>query len=197
MDGYRDAWEELYASQNRPWRGVADISWMGIRPGDRVLDLGCGNGKTSEALIAAGARVTGIDFSPSAVDSCVARMGDRGEFVVADVRDLPFGDGVFDTVVSVHVLEHVPASDILQATGEVMRVLRRGGRLYLVCFAEGDMRSEGRKEDVRNGILYRYLSEEDVRSMFPDSDVSDVELLEEPTRFGTVRRRLRCAVTRL
>ncbi len=196
MDGYRDAWEDLYASQARPWRGVADISWMGVSPGERVLDLGCGNGKTSEALIAAGAEVTGIDFSPSAVESCRSRIGSGAVFEVADVRDLPFSDGTFDAVVSVHVLEHVPATDISKACGEILRVLRSGGRLFMQCFAEGDMRSGGRKEDVRNGILYRYLSEDDLRSMFPGAEVSGAELLEEPTRFGTVRRRLRCVVSK-
>lgn len=197
MDEFRDAWEELYASQGRLWRGVADISWMGIRPGDRVLDLGCGNGKTSEALVTAGAEVTGVDFSPSAIDSCAGWLGGRASFEVADVRRLPFGDGTFDAVVSVHVLEHVPASDVNRASEEIMRVLRKGGRLYFVCFAEGDMRSEGRKEDIRNGILYRYLSEDDVRTMFQGDDVSDLVFLEEPTRFGTVRRRIRCVVTKI
>ncbi len=196
MDSFRDSWEELYASQARPWRGVADISWMDVRPGDRVLDLGCGNGKTSEALIAAGAVVTGVDFSPSAVGSCVSRLGSGAAFEVADVRDLPFPDGSFDAVVSVHVLEHVPEQDVPKASGEVMRVLGDGGRVYLQCFAEGDMRSGGRKEDVRNGILYRYLSESDVRAMFPGAEISGFELLEEPTRFGTVRRRLRCVVAK-
>ena len=196
MDCYRDAWEELYASQGRPWRGMADISWMGIQPGEKVLDLGCGNGKTSEALLNAGASVTGVDYSASAVESCVRRLGERAVFEVADVRDLPFADEAFDSVVSVHVLEHVPAYDIGKAAEEVLRVLRKGGRLYFICFAEGDMRSGGKKEDVRNGILYRYLSEGEVRSLFPDSDISDLVLLEEPTRFGTVRRRFRCVVTK-
>ena len=194
MDRQREAWESLYSGQVRPWRGVADISWMDISEGDRVLDLGCGNGKTSAALMEKGAVVTGIDFSPSAVRSCMDQFGGKGTFLEADVRALPFPDGSFDKIVSVHVIEHVPASDISKASEEIMRALREGGTLYLRCFAEGDMRSGGRKEDTRNGILYRYFTEEDIRSIFPSMEIVSVERIEEPTRFGTVRCRLQAVL---
>ncbi len=196
MDRYQEAWENLYSGQSRPWRGVADISWMDISEGDRVLDLGCGNGKTSAALMDQGAVVTGIDFSPSAVGSCRKLFGDRGTFTEADVRSLPFEDQTFDRVVSVHVIEHVPESDVIKAAGEIVRVLRRGGILYLRCFAEGDMRSDGKREDTRNGILYRYLSEGDIRSIFSALEIVSVERVEEPTRFGTVRCRLQAVLRR-
>ncbi len=196
MDRQQEAWESLYSGQARPWRGVADISWMDISEGDRVLDLGCGNGKTSAALMEREASVTGIDFSPSAVASCRKLFGEKGTFLEADVRALPFADGSFDRVVSVHVIEHVPESDISKASEEIRRVLRSGGTLYLRCFAEGDMRSEGRREDIRNGILYRYLTEDDVRSIFPSMEVVSVERMEEPTRFGTVRCRLQAVLRR-
>ena len=194
MDGYQEAWENLYSGQSRPWRGVADISWMDISSGDRVLDLGCGNGKTSAALMERGAEVTGIDFSPSAVESCRKLFGGKGRFLEADVRSLPFADGVFDKAVSVHVIEHVPESDIHTAAEEIVRVLREGGELFLRCFAEGDMRSDGKREDVRNGILYRYLTEEDIRSAFPATEIVSLERVEEPTRFGTVRCRLQAVL---
>ena len=194
MDGYQEAWESLYSGQARPWRGVADISWMSVAEGERVLDLGCGNGKTSAALMERGAEVTGIDFSTSAVDSCRRLFGEKGAFIEADVRGLPFDDNAFDIVVSVHVIEHVPECDIMKASEEIVRVLRSGGTLYLRCFAEGDMRSDGKREDVRNGILYRYLTEGDIRSVFPTLEIISVELIEEPTRFGTVRRRLQAVL---
>ena len=196
MDRYQEAWESLYSGQSRPWRGVADIAWMSVSAGDRVLDLGCGNGKTSAALIERGADVTGIDFSPSAVESCKRIFGEKGTFLEADVRSLPFADGSFDIVVSVHVIEHVPESDISKASEEIVRVLRTGGTLYLRCFAEGDMRSEGKREDVRNGILYRYFTEDDIRTVFPTMEVISLDRTEKPTRFGTVRCRLQAVLRR-
>ena len=114
--------------------------------------------------------------------------------MTADCRDLPFPDGSFDAVVAVHVFEHVPAEDLGKAVSEALRVTVPGGRICIRCFAEGDMRSGGRKEDVRNGILYRYFSEDDIRGMFRGEDVMSVEHVDEPTRFGTVRRRLECVI---
>lgn len=195
MDVQKEAWEKLYRGQPRAWRGVADIRWISVGPGDRVLDLGCGNGKTSAALMESGAAVTGADFSEAAVESCRRLFGGRGTFAVADARDLPFADGSFDSLVAVHVLEHVPEADVRKAVSEIGRVVRKGGRIYLRCFAEGDMRSEGKKEDLRNGILYRYFSEKDVLELFGDYTTVSMELVEEPTRFGTVRRRWECILT--
>ncbi|AGI47975.1 Methylase involved in ubiquinone/menaquinone biosynthesis [Thermoplasmatales archaeon BRNA1] len=194
MDPYLEAWDSLYAGQPRSWRGTSSVSWMGIPPGSRVLDAGCGNGKTSASLIQDGCRVTGFDFSPRAVAACRELFGDRGEFVTADVRDLPFGDSSFDCVVAVHILEHVPAEDIPKAVSELLRVLVPGGRIYLQAFAVGDFRSKGRKEDVRNGILYRYFSEADVMGMFSSARIVSVHRKEETTRFGEVRRRLQCVM---
>ena len=58
------------------------------------------------------------------------------------------------------------------------------------------MRSEGKREDVRNGILYRYFTEDDIRTVFPTMEVISLERIEEPTRFGTVRCRLQAVLRR-
>lgn len=195
-DAQKDAWEKLYSSQGRPWRGVADIRWTGIAPGTRVLDLGCGNGKTSEALLEAGCAVVGADFSEAAVESCRKLLGHRAEFVAADCRDLPFPDGSFGAVAAVHVLEHVPRPDLEKAVSEMLRVTAPGGRICIRCFAEGDMRSGGEKESVRNGILYRYFSEDELRGLLRTEKILSLEHIDEPTRFGTVRRRMECVAER-
>ncbi len=171
---------------------MTEISWTGVVSGMKVLDLGCGNGKTSEALLDIGAEVTGIDFSQPAVDSCISRFGDSACFVCGDVCRLPFDDNEFDAVFAFHVLEHLTEPELKIAVSEIGRVLRPGGRLCLKCFAEGDMRSEGKAESVRNGILYRYFSEELVRSVFSCFEVGSFTPVTEKTRFGTYRKRFEC-----
>lgn len=192
MESQKQAWETAYKRQDRPWRGTTDISWTDIRPGMRVLDLGCGNGKTTDALLDAGAAVCGIDFSVSAVESCKRRFGNKAALTVGDVRELPYETGYFDALTAVHILDNLGDGDIGTAAHEWTRVLRPGGRLYLLCFSEGDLRSGGTKESFRNGIRYHYYSERELRDIFAEMDCISLETISERTRFGGDRVRIRC-----
>ena len=77
MEGQQEAWDSLYRGQDRPWRGVADISWTEIRPGDRVLELGCGNGKTAEALLERGIRHVVIKAGEQGLYAADGESGER------------------------------------------------------------------------------------------------------------------------
>lgn len=191
-DEDRNAWETLYSGQSRPWRGSVNLGWAPLERGMHVLDAGCGNGKATDTLLQMGCVATGIDFSGSAIESCRNRFGSKAEFEVGDIRSLPFGDSSFDAVLAVHSVEHVPASDEHLVFKEFSRILVPGGKLLLQVFAEGDFRSGGKNEDVRNGILYRYHSEDSLRLALSGWDILSLETIEERTRFGEVRRRLQC-----
>lgn len=96
-----------------------------VRPGDQVLDLGCGEGQLSVRLAEAGARVTAIDISFANVEQAGRAADERGEqlaLVVGDSERLPFRPG-FDVVVSSHVIEHLPRPD--RGLAEAVRVARR------------------------------------------------------------------------
>jgi 2-polyprenyl-6-hydroxyphenyl methylase/3-demethylubiquinone-9 3-methyltransferase len=100
------------------------IDWRGRA----VLDLGCAGGFMAEALEDRGARVTGIDPAAEAVAAAAAHAAEAGREIRYDVgvgEALPYGDGDFDAVVCVDVLEHV--SDLTRVLAEVARVLRPGG----------------------------------------------------------------------
>lgn len=100
--------------------------------GQDVLDLACGTGNAALLAAAAGARVTGIDLAPRLVEVAAERARAEGRdvaFVVGDAEALPFPGGAFDLVVSVFGI--VFAREPARAAGEVMRVLRPGGRLVL------------------------------------------------------------------
>jgi arsenite methyltransferase len=108
---------------------------LGLEPGERVLDVGCGPGLLCAEMagaVGAGGRVLGVDNSESmlriAMRNCAALPG--VSITIGDATALPADDGGFDAVVCAQVLEYVP--DVAAALAEFRRVLRTGGRLVLV-----------------------------------------------------------------
>jgi ubiquinone/menaquinone biosynthesis C-methylase UbiE len=100
-----------------------------IRPGDRVLEVGCGQGHLTKALLSRGVDIIGIDANPQAE---VVADSDRVRFMRAE--SLEFDDASFDFVVSVHAIEHIPPLD--EALAEMARVLKPGGRAVFIYPAE-------------------------------------------------------------
>lgn len=97
--------------------------------GDRVLEVGCGAGHLTTRLAERGVDVVGIDANPNAAE--VAGT-DRVSTMRAEALDFP--DASFDTIVSVHAIEHIPPLE--EALSEMARVLRPGGRALFIYPAE-------------------------------------------------------------
>ncbi len=130
--GYGDEYLRFLARE-RAQRTI-DFLRPQLRPGLRLLDIGCGPGQVTAALAEAVApgEAWGIDMEPSQVELARANAAEHGcgeaSFEVADGAQLPFDDGSFDVVSGCDVLAYVP--EPAAVLGEAQRVLRPGGLLF-------------------------------------------------------------------
>ena len=117
---------------------TVDYRRLGLGPGDRLLDLGCGFGRHAYGALRRGADVVACDLGHAElaeVRSMVAALRAAGEIpagaigtaVGADARRLPFADGAFDRIIAAEILEHIV--DDGAAVTELARLLRPGGTL--------------------------------------------------------------------
>ncbi len=100
-----------------------------VRPGDRVLDVGCGEGFFTAALLEAGAHPLGVDVAREPLRRARLRAPRAQLRLVEDGMPLPIADASFDAVWAGEVIEHV--ADTSGWLSELRRVLRPGGRLLL------------------------------------------------------------------
>jgi SAM-dependent methyltransferase len=137
---YEDFWADAPADPE-PWEWERRRALLigEVRPGERVLDLGCGAGRFVAALREAGADPVGVELAEAALER--ARVNAPG----ADLRlveadgSLPLEHASVDLVWCSEVLEHVP--DTAHLLLEVRRVLRPGGRLVVTVPGHGRLRT--------------------------------------------------------
>jgi ubiquinone/menaquinone biosynthesis C-methylase UbiE len=120
----------LLGFRRRVFDGLVAAS--GVCRGDRVLDVGCGTGYLSKRVAAAGATVVGVDPSAPVLAYADHTAPAECRFVRAGAERLPFADGSFDAVVSSFAMHHVPPDVRGVAIAEFARVVRPGGRVFVV-----------------------------------------------------------------
>ena len=117
---------------------TVDFDRLGIGPGAKVIDVGCGAGRHAFEAYRRGADVIAFDQDESelqSVDTILRAMAEAGEapttasakVVAGDALSLPYADETFDCVIASEILEHVPHDDA--AVAELIRVLKVGGTL--------------------------------------------------------------------
>ena len=126
------AYDVIFGPALHPGR-VDAIRRMGIKPGDRVLEVGVGTG-INASLYPRDCAVTGIDFSSSMLEKARSRVARKGienvRLIEMDAADLKFADGAFDIVYAPYVISVVP--DPVAVAREMHRVCRPGGRIVIL-----------------------------------------------------------------
>lgn len=169
-------WDALYRQKGQVWNRETVSLPVGVLKGKRVLELGCGDGKTLAALVRQKpARIVAVDFSSEALKQARSRLGDVAqgvEFVKADVCDLPFGDEEFDVVVCYYVLNALLEKERTRVVREMKRVLVSGGVIIFEDFGVGDYRQVKGDEIEKNtlrkmdGITCHFFTLTELKSLF-------------------------------
>jgi SAM-dependent methyltransferase len=119
-----DAW---YATPRGSWIGETEYrllcQLLTPKPGDTLLDIGCGTGYFTRRFASEGFDVTGVDPDPRMLEFASAHRTAAESYVLADARSLPFPDGAFDLCVSVTALCFIREES--RALAEMQRVARR------------------------------------------------------------------------
>jgi protein-L-isoaspartate(D-aspartate) O-methyltransferase len=133
------------------WRVVADalVSHYGIKPGDRILDVGCGKGFLLFDLTQAmpGVEVCGLDISKYAIEHAKEEV--RPFLHYGHARELPFADQSFDLVVSLNTLHNLECQDLDRSLREIERVGRKSKYIVVETF---------RNEEEKANLLYWQLT---------------------------------------
>ncbi len=133
---YEELWARLPAELDPPAFAARRAFLLAhVRPGERVLDLGCGEGHCAAAAAEAGAEVVGIDVAQAALERAHAAYPALELRLAPEDGPLPLEDSSVDLVWASEVLEHV--ADTARLLSEARRVLRSGGALLVTTPARG------------------------------------------------------------
>lgn len=143
-------------------------------PGDRVLDLGCGDGAFAALLVAVGATVTMADVAREALRRARERAPAATAVLLEEGAPLPFGEDAFDLVWAGEVLEHV--ADVTGLLAEVRRVLRWGGALAVTTPWHGRVVVAGDAHFDPRADHLRFFSARTLRAMLRDAGFGEVHL---------------------
>jgi len=150
-------------------RGLASFLEK-LRPGARILELGCGGGRDAEAMLAAGFDVEPTDGTPEIARQAEARLGRK-------VRVMRFGElealAAYDAVWANASLLHVPRESLPEVLGRVFRALKPGG-LHFASYKGG-----GREGRDGHGRYFNYLSRDELIEAYDRSASWEVDSVVE------------------
>jgi cyclopropane fatty-acyl-phospholipid synthase-like methyltransferase len=138
-------WDDSYTAESpppwdigRPQPAFVALAESGLLTG-QLLDVGCGTGEHALLAASRGAKATGVDISPTAIEQARAKAAERGldvQFQVEDALDLRQLDLSFDVIIDSGVFHVFSDEDRPRYVASLAAALRPGGTLFLMCFSD-------------------------------------------------------------
>lgn len=124
--------ESFSESRKELWPEFEELKKY-IQDGEKVLDLGCGNGRLFELFKDRNIEYLGVDFSEKLIEKAKEKYGNC--FKVADISKLPFPNESFDSIWAIALFHHIPSKILrLKVLEEIKRVLKKDGRVIMTCW---------------------------------------------------------------
>lgn len=155
------------------WQGHYSLDILESCGQGRLLDAGCGSGKYAIPLTMHGFDVVAFDISKIGLKMAQTRCASRHldvDLLAANIYQIPFKDNSFDIIWCYGVLQHLFSNERAYTVGELRRVLKRDGFLFIEVFGDIDMRYGGNKVEYNtfsreNGIVYHYFNKNEIAEL--------------------------------
>lgn len=210
---YGEIAPHFHRTRRSPWPETVKFG-RNFGKGDRIVDMGCGNGRNAIYLAGLGLEVTGVDLSQDLLELAEENAGSNAvdhlcEFVRGDLTDLPFAEGEFQGGIYIASLHHLAThGERLLSLNELHRVLAPGARALISVwgrekkfhellaiweehplFEYGDVMVPWKSGDEEWPRYYHLFDEREFGSLLKESDlaVEDVFVSGENI-YGRVRR---------
>jgi SAM-dependent methyltransferase len=195
-------WDELFKRDEFRWKNpdqqvIELAARLGTDGAPCFLDLGCGAGRHLFYLAKQGFKTFGLDASENGLEHArrwLEQGGLEAGLVKADMVRVPYRDGFFDALISIHVIQHQSLDGIRKTAGEIRRVLRSGGLAYLTFPSRRDRRCGQGKEiepftfiaeaGPDSGVPHHYASLAEIEWLFEGFALRRVELEERTSEEG-------------
>lgn len=195
------AWAESAVSINSPDAILKLVPILKKHGVEKVIDVGCGNGRNSLLLAKEGFNVVAFDYSAEALKTVRDRAKDEKLEVhtllgtVKDMQMIP--DGMFDAVISCHVVDLYKMHDIKKVVNELKRILKSEGIAMIVVFSDDSKMFRDRTSNVNHGVeiekktvvynqfeawhnlMYHFFSKKEMKELFKDFKILSLEKMRQ------------------
>ena len=174
---------QWYRNERSPGIGVREAldAVASLPHRSRILDIGCGNGwPITDALVAAGYRVVGLDSSQGMLDGFRLYMPNTPA-IRGDVRVCPFAADVFDAAISWGMLFHLEPRDQSAAFASVSRVLKSGAPFLFTAAEKPDAPADDPGiTGTMNGVTFRYYAVKNYRTLIAEYGFALEHVYDDP-----------------